>query len=314
MKNNQYDGLLIIGDPHLSSRTPGFRKDNYQEAILNKMKWIFNYCKENKLLPLVLGDWFHYPRDNSNSLLVQLNDIIPDELIGIYGNHDCNENSLTDEDSLSVLLSSGMLNLLDKDNIWEGKVGGESIVILGAPWAQNLPEKYDKKNEDTLVFCIAHHDVKFKGYEEAGRFSAREIPGIDLLINGHIHRNLPDIIKGKTTWMNPGNISRIKRSDSTRERIPSVLRIDIKNKGWTKKTVVLPYEAFEDVFYEDIITEEIIGNESVFVQGLESLQALKTQGGAGLIFFLNKNLAQFDKKVSDIIMELAKEVCKDDEE
>ena len=38
-----------------------------------------------------------------------------------------------------------------------------------------------------------------------------EIRGVDLVINGHIHRRLEDVQKGCTTWLTPGNISRRSR-------------------------------------------------------------------------------------------------------
>src|SRR5688500_5680347 len=58
-----YTGLLCIGDPHLASRAPGFRKDDYPRNILAKLEWAMNYAETNELLPVILGDLFHYPRD-----------------------------------------------------------------------------------------------------------------------------------------------------------------------------------------------------------------------------------------------------------
>ena len=37
------------------------------------------------------------------------------------------------------------------------------------------------------MFWICHHDLRFPGYEDAARFDCREIPGIDLIVNGHAH-------------------------------------------------------------------------------------------------------------------------------
>ena len=36
-------GILFIGDPHLASRAPGFRKDDYPRAILKKLQWSLGY-------------------------------------------------------------------------------------------------------------------------------------------------------------------------------------------------------------------------------------------------------------------------------
>jgi len=34
-----YAGLMFIGDPHLASRIPGFRKDDYPKVVLEKLDW-----------------------------------------------------------------------------------------------------------------------------------------------------------------------------------------------------------------------------------------------------------------------------------
>ena len=84
----EYAGLLCIGDPHLANNAPGFRKDDYPQAILDKLAWSFNYAKENALLPTILGDLFHLPRDNNNRLLVQVLELFEGTVLGITGNHD----------------------------------------------------------------------------------------------------------------------------------------------------------------------------------------------------------------------------------
>jgi len=48
---NDCTGLLFIGDPHVASRPPGFRKDDYPEAILQKLQWALDYAREHRLGP-----------------------------------------------------------------------------------------------------------------------------------------------------------------------------------------------------------------------------------------------------------------------
>jgi len=274
-------------------------------------------AETHSLLPVVLGDWFHYPRDNANRLLVELFNMLPKTILGIYGNHDCTETELGEDDTLSLLVSSGCLRLLNNDDYWQGEINGRSVIIGGTPWGRRLPGKFNPGNaqgeKDHLVFWIAHHDIHFQGYEEGGRFYPYEIPGIDVVINGHIHRSLKEIVAGKTTWLNPGNIARVIRSDACKDRIPSVLRIDIDHDGWNAKVVQLSFKPFEEVFYEDLASEEVSMDYSLFVRGLEGLQSFKTQGGAGLLKFLDEIVSQFDDRVAKVIKQLAREVCKDAE-
>jgi hypothetical protein len=39
MPKEQYSGLLCIGDPHIASRAPEFRKDDYPRTSHGKLEW-----------------------------------------------------------------------------------------------------------------------------------------------------------------------------------------------------------------------------------------------------------------------------------
>jgi hypothetical protein len=116
-----------------------------------------------------------------------------------------------------------------------------------------------------------------------------------------------------TTWLNPGNISRISRGDTSRGRIPAVLRMDIAQDGSRSHSLVhVPHLPFDEVFHPVPEGADIVaGSDSVFVRGLAELEGLKTQGGAGLIKFLEENLGQFPSDVAKEIMILTKEICPD---
>jgi hypothetical protein len=157
---------------------------------------------------------------------------------------------------------------------------------------------------------MAHHDVILPGYEE-GRFPPRNIPGVDVVINGHIHRPLVDARPGRTLWITPGNISRVSRSDAARDHKPAVLRIDISEAGWTRRMITVPHEAFDQVFHEEMIATTADAGQSAFIRGLAELQARRTESGAGLIDFIQKNIAQFDGDVAAEVLSLAQEVTTD---
>ena len=307
-----YTGLLCIGDPHLASRAPGFRKDDYPRNILAKLEWAMNFAETNALLPVILGDLFHYPRDNANWLIVQLLDLFKHPVLAVSGNHDCNENTLTEDDSLSVLSAAGDVHILDHRGPWAAEINGTKVVVGGTSWGQRLPEQFERLTTDpVLVFWIAHHDIRFPGYEESGRLGCKDIPGIDVVINGHIHRPLEDVVCGHTTWLNPGNIARVNRGDSSRSRKPAALRIDIDRGRWSKRVVEIPHQPFDEVFHAELEGEAIQLSESLFIRGLAQLESLKT-GGAGLREFLAHNLDQFDEPVAAEVRALAEEVLRDD--
>ena len=317
MPDMDYTGLLCIGDPHLASRVPGFRKDDYPRTILGKLEWALAYAEEHRLLPVLLGDLFHWPRDNANWLLVELIDLFERPVLAISGNHDCNENQLTSDDTLSVLVAGGHVRLLDQSGPWVGVINNTITVIAGTHWGQKIPKSFEWTSTDRvagLVFWICHHDLRFPGHEESGHMDCREIVGMDVVVNGHIHRPLDHVVCGRTTWINPGNIARVSRGDASRKRKPSVLRIDIKDGQWTKSVVEIPHQPFDDVFHPEMAEETVEASQSVFIRGLAQLQSLKTAGGAGLRVFLEENLNQFEPSVAAEVRRLAEEVMDDEQD
>jgi DNA repair exonuclease SbcCD nuclease subunit len=335
MRKGNYRGLLAIGDPHLASRVPGFRKDDYPLVILGKLKWCLNYATEAQLLPCLLGDVFHWPRDNANWLLGAILELLQFEVVAISGNHDCAENSLGDDDSLTVLARAGRIRLLDRTGPWRGTMNGRDVMVGGTPWGAPLPMELavGKSSTRPLVFWLAHADISFPGYD-AGHIEPRPIYGIDAVINGHIHRPRETVVAGSTVWLNPGNIARVKRSDSARESVPCALRVDVdpiegspeadgllwsppgqalggenaSGRGWRAERIPIPHEAFDRVFHEEVAADAIATEGSSFVHGLAELVARRTESGAGLREFLQQNLSTFDERVAQEIMTLAEEV------
>lgn len=311
--DTSYVGLLLIGDPHLEGRQPGFRKDDYPNVILDKLAWCLDYAAEQRLLPAILGDLFDKPRDNPNWLLVRLLAMLRTEVLGLYGNHDVHYNpELTPDDSLSLLVTSGRIRLVSEESPWQGVICGRQVVIGGASYRQKIPKSFappeaESANGDPLVVWLTHHDILIPGYDE-GRIRPREIDGIDLVINGHIHRRLADVPAGKTLWLTPGNISRRSRSDANREHLPSALRVNVSADSYELQYVEIPHQPFDEVFHEAVAEAAGQVQTSAFVTGLAELQARRTASGAGLMEFLAQNLSQFEPDVADEIMNLTREV------
>ena len=51
--SDRYVGLLVIGDPHVEGRQPGFRKDDFPNVILKKIAWCLEYAESYQLLSLI---------------------------------------------------------------------------------------------------------------------------------------------------------------------------------------------------------------------------------------------------------------------
>lgn len=314
-KRSKYQGILFIGDPHLEGRQPGFRKDNYPEVILGKLQWCLDYALQHRLLPAILGDLFDKPRDNPTWMLARLMEIMASqEVVGIFGNHDCAETTLTENDSLTLLIKSGCLKLVSESQPWFGEINNRNVYVGGSSYRHLLPDPFVFPSRQqnffdgsTLVFWMTHHDIDVPGYT-SGIVSPREMGNIDFVVNGHIHRRLDDVVKGMTTWLTPGNISRRSRSDANKNHCPSVLRFDIWSDHLERKYVTVPHQRFEDVFHESVVDETEESFHSTFVSGLAEMMSRRTDSGAGLHEFLEQNLTQFEPAVADEIKRLAQEV------
>lgn len=310
MADGALRGILCIGDPHLCTWAPGYRKDDYPEVVLSKLGWALAHARENALLPVLLGDLFHVPRENANWLLARLMALFDGNVLTVIGNHDLSEDVLCDHDSLHVLLAAGRLRRLDEQP-WIGTINGVPVAIGGTNNGQKLPENVDRARfgNPRWVFWIVHHDILFPGYEEAGRFGCREVPGVDLIINGHIHRHLPDVESGATAWCNPGNIARVSHSDVTRKHKPGVLRIDVSAQAVTRTRLDVPHQPFDDVFHPVPTDVASPGGPSSFIIGLQSMQKFKTADGEGLRRLIAQNLPSLGREqVKNEIMELLNEV------
>jgi len=307
-----YQGLLIIGDPHLEGRVPGFRKDDYPTVLLAKLEWCLDYAATHQLLPAILGDLFHMPRDNPTWMLAALMDILDREVVGIYGNHDTADPALNENDSLTLLERAGRLRLLTPDEPWRGVMGGRAVVVGGSSYRVAIPSSFDVEvdaDPPPFVVWLTHHDIGVPGYD-GGRISPKELPGIDVVVNGHIHRSLDTVTTGCTRWITPGNISRRTRTEATEEHVPEALRVDIGRDTVGFERPVVPHATFTDVFHDAVAEAAVGGTEqsSSFVAGLGDMLARKTEGGAGLLEFIRRNVGGFEEEVAREILTLAEEV------
>jgi predicted phosphodiesterase len=306
--STEYDGLLFIGDPHVCASPPGFRLDDYRHTVLAKLAFCLEVACERRCLPIILGDLFHVPRDNPNALLVDLMELFrPHTPWVLVGNHDKHEARLTSDVSLAVLAAAGVIRLLDRSGPAVSlTVCGKEVLLGASPDWTPIPREVDPAGHARVVW-VTHHDLSFPGYE-SGRTALREIPGVDLVVNGHIHLPKPPQRQGRTLWLNPGSTVRISRSVLTRDMHP-VLTIWQPDPD-RLETVEIPHAPFDEVFPPlDATDESVRGqvDESMFIRGLENLAMRRTSEGVGLRAFLETNLDRRDP-IDGIIWELYEEV------
>ncbi len=307
-----YEGILFIGDPHVAASPPGYRLDDYAQSILAKLDFCLQTAREHQLLPIILGDLFHVPRNNPNHLLVALMDlfrpVIPWVLVG---NHDKHEARLTPDVSLMVLHAARVIRLLAAAGPVATVVAGGRRVLVGAsPDWTPIPRTVERGGHDYVIW-VTHHDLTFPDYA-AGRVHLRPIPGVDLVVNGHLHTPKPPVQRGETLWCNPGSISRVALSSQTPNKLPVAA---IWRPGQTElETLPIPHRPFHEVFPAFVDREAPSPDdldESRFIKGLENLMMRKTSEGLGLRAFLAANLQSGDP-IDALIWELYEEVMREE--
>ncbi len=310
-------GALFIGDPHVDARTPIFRKDDFAETILGKIEWCLEYARQENLQPVFLGDLFEKPRGNPNWIVHRLIEILsPHRPIGIYGNHDCADVGLTENDSLSILIAAGCYRMVSQTSVYRAMMNDREVFIGGSSYREPIPEEFrlpPRKaqglfDNDPLAIWITHHDIGFPGYDNA-RLDPHQITNVELLINGHIHRRLESVQAGTTLWMTPGNIARRSRGEAAVQHAPAAMRLDVQPESYDISFVEIPHGSVEEVFQE-LLPGQVESDlqQSNFVTGLAELTTQKTKGGLGLIRFLEDNVQQMETPVAEVVLALADEV------
>jgi hypothetical protein len=218
VKLREANGFLFIGDPHLSKKKPGRRKDaRFDEVVLGKLLHAIEIANKLKLIPVILGDLFDRPYEDDESLKARLLRVLKKawtRIIILVGNHDRANAILTDGDTLAVIAESDNLVTVVKHSgpIEEFLVGEQRkrIALGGTPHGQDFPADVRPLfPEAERVIWLSHHDIEFEG-AYPGSMPAVEIKGCSLVVNGHMHLTKPPITAGETVWFNPGNITRQK--------------------------------------------------------------------------------------------------------
>ncbi len=210
------EGLLLVGDPHLTSVRPGRRRDaDFGAAVLAKIETIVDYANARRLVVVFLGDMFDAFKEEDQGLITKLIRALSrcwSWTVANVGNHDIENTMLSDGDSLTLLQTAGVLAVVARS-------GGAEEFLLGpdrrrvglgmTPYGQAIPDDVSDvfPEAETTVWCT-HHDLLF-AETYPGSAPLHEIRGCALAANGHIHLEKPDEIRGATRWINPGNITRM---------------------------------------------------------------------------------------------------------
>ncbi len=245
---NTYDkprGFLYFGDQHLSSLNPGRRRPGYSVEILNKIAQGVEIANKLKLVPVFAGDLYDSAHEKADYLKSSVNELAAatwTRWIMHKGNHDQAGSRLSLSDSLSVLLTSGLVLpttpfyinsetgesvALDETRavcMYEME-NGQTVLIGSSPYGREIPTDVRSLKEQygaDKVLWMTHHDLAFEG-AYSGATEPYEIPGCAVVLNGHMHLYKDPMEFGETIYCNFGSLARTS-IDAINEK-PSVFSI-----------------------------------------------------------------------------------------
>ena len=205
-------GFLFIGDPHLCSTRVGRRIDAPAVSTLDNLKQAAEICKTKNLIPICLGDLFHHSDDSKLWMMNRFSRIaktFPLPMVVLGGNHDMAQTSLSEDDALDLLGVTGVIQVISRSGLVGIYIIGDKKVALSA-WLHEdeIPDELERPAGVDVHIVITHHDMAFGG-SYPGALPLKEIKGVDMLVNGHMHKTAPSVTIGQTTLHNPGNINRL---------------------------------------------------------------------------------------------------------
>lgn len=263
-KTKRPKGILWIGDPHVSSTKPSKRRgsdEEWQETVLGKLDKAIVIANENHFQGFITGDLFHHAKESNLSFLVRLTKVLKKAhypLLCLGGNHDSSETFYDEGSALNLLHTTEVITVLGHEGAAAILHMDKTIVGLHAfPYnadMHSLPTDVTASWEGVTVdkvIATSHLDLEFETYP--GVMSMHEIKGIDMVVNGHIHKTHEPRTHGKTTFFNQGNITRL--SVDVKDHTPSVLSL---NSLGETKVWVLDHVKGDDCF--DLTGRNIVIN------------------------------------------------------
>lgn len=246
-----YCGIMFFTDPHLAATPPFERRDGYLEHVLAKISACLQHARESTLLPVLLGDFFHRHPGDVRHLLRRVFEVL-EPYAGtsfrpwvLQGNHDQEEGGESGDSSLDVCALAGVVRLMDECGI-HGlfDVNGHRVALGATPYGAKLPTSVEQGDAEYVVWG-SHCGMGFRDVVHKYPL-LHEIPGVDWVVNGHLHWLQPTESRGMTHWSNIGGMTRISFAPRNRERVPTA---GIWRPGCADlEPWVIPHLPFDDVF------------------------------------------------------------------
>lgn len=258
----EFKNILFIGDPHISSIQISKRQDDIHtlDTVIDKMRQAAKISHEHQCYTCIEGDLFDNDKEKDITTLNKTIEVLQEFYyppMSIIGNHEKTENELTQSNMLYTLIQAGIINTIEDNHVSiRLNVDGQKVFIGGTNYGSNIPSKIKRPKDADKVIWMTHHDLIFQEYYPNAQ-PLKEIIGVDLAVNGHMHGTQKQVQTKTTTWWNTGNI--LRQKTDMENHIPSVwLWNPIEHDKKKEKLTQIPLKYKKDIFKKVEIIEPSI--------------------------------------------------------
>jgi len=269
--------FLVVGDPHLASKNPRSRKDQYSITVLDKLRQIGQIVKETEDMRfvLLLGDLFHL-KDQPHyytSVVAQILRKMGVPVYTIIGNHDIYWDRIDSigKTPVSILMASGVLKWLDVI-----KIG--NLFIRGYDYQRIVTLNPESHSGTTMA--VAHAFYRFE-HSVDGTIDEQSIEdaGYDYLLLGHDHMPYSPLQRGKTSILRPGSLTRGTIHDYNMTRDVQVYVMHVDDTGpLMYRPHILNVQPASDIFKEASLSgRDVRKSVSEFVKKMQEQKEAVSQ-------------------------------------
>ena len=260
--------FLTSSDEHLSDQNPSsYRKDNYRDAILEKLAWQGELAKRFSATSVLRGgDYWHVKAANKTTMasLVKSIDIHKQYVCPTYaivGNHDLSNNDIEtiDRQPAGVLFKSEIFSQLDERVFTSRSL---SVRVIKVSYTTDLSEgglqdKVKKCSNHTYTIAVVHALASMSPSEKIQSYFGERILDYrdlvfdgcpDVYVFGHYHKDQGIVDHCGVKFVNLGAISRGSLTFENLERKPKVSLIKLNSQGISIEEHVVPHRDASEVF------------------------------------------------------------------
>lgn len=262
--------LVWATDLHISALPPGRRRDNYREAIFNKLYFWKAITAKVQGVAICGGDVFHVkqPKHASNPISLAIDTALvfsefpTGSMYGVVGNHDVREdNKATLPDQpLNVAISTGAYTDLAEHPTVFSAEDGTSVAVVGFDYTEDCDALLQQimavkkpKEVDYMVGIIHGHSgpggrSAYFGTPQLG-FNEFQDCQYDALCWGHDHGRHEPVKTGNTWHIHPGSLSRAALSNDEVDRPIMLAVLSFSEAGIRIREVEVPTASLALAFH-----------------------------------------------------------------